>query len=84
MALAAPWLLVSTGALAQAQPAAAANATAAGAAQAKCDPRDAKDLRATLQQQRLKCDEATDASPPGRQLSVAEKAQLREQLRQQR
>lgn len=86
--LVTPLALSPSGVLAQSQTAQSATATAAQA-QVRCEPRDPRDtrtndLRTALQQQRQKCDEASDMSAAGRHLSTQEKAQLREQLRQQR
>lgn len=83
----APLVLFPLGVLAQSQP--PQNAAANVAAQVRCEPRDPKDsrpndLRTALQQQRQKCDDTADANAAGRHLSTQEKAQLREQLRQQR
>ena len=80
-------LFLPLGALAQSQ--VPQNAAANTAAPAKCEPRDPKDnrpadLRTALQQQRQKCDDTADTNAVGRHLSTQEKAQLREQLRQQR
>ena len=87
-ALVATLLLLPLNALAQN---AGGQNSAANAATSppKCEPRDPKDarpndLRAALLQQRQKCDVTADAGPSGRHLSTQEKAQLREQLRQQR
>ena len=83
-----PLMLTPSGALAQSQ--AAQSGTGNGAAsQVRCEPRDAKDtrpndLRTALQQQRQKCDDTAESNAAGRHLSTQEKAQLREQLRQQR
>lgn len=72
---------------AQAQSQSAQGSAANAAAQVRCEPRDPKDtrpndLRTALQQQ--KCDDASNTSATGRHLTTQEKAQLREQLRQQR
>lgn len=79
--------LLPFGVLAQSQ--VAQGAAANSAVQVRCEPRDPKDtrpsdLRTALQQQRQKCDDTSDTSAAGRHLSTQEKAQLREQLRQQR
>ncbi len=83
MACAAP-----LSALAQSQGAQNAPGNATGS-QVRCEPRDPKDarpndLRSALLQQRQRCDDTPDTSAAGRHLSPQEKAQLREQLRQQR
>ncbi len=88
IACSVPWVLWPAGALAQSQ-AAQNSPSNALSTQVKCEPRDPKDarsndLRTALQQQRQKCDDASEANVAGRHLSTQEKAQLREQLRQQR
>jgi hypothetical protein len=86
--LVTPLALLPLGVLAQSQAAQSATANAAQV-QVRCEPRDPKDtrpndLRAALQQQRQRCDDTPDTNASGRHLSPQEKAQLREQLRQQR